>query len=564
MEFEYDNIFLGEIEKVVDTYETEGITGRLKNMGASITSTASSIYSTKSKQNIAESKTEGRYEVSVSGSGSGSNQTKIHVKSDVPLHLVRPYNWTENPSEKEKYAKDINIDQSHSCFTEEDYSKDIDWDITNTNSTLEASKNLMPSLFVENKVRKEKVKTELESKLVEGKKKEEERIKKEKEIRAKEEAEIYNPLLNNDINEIRRKEAENKEAENKEAENEGAENEGAENEEAENEEAIYNPLLNNEIRRKLIVIISINIHGSVSLNINNENIKTISDIDVQEFPSNFKHIFWKNKGMCGKIFYGLALGFKNNIHNNFVKLINKNISDINTNYNIQNIQDKILNPGILHNFMDSGTYDPKYVPFSSDIKKDKEDIFFTENSLVKKIFTCSNNSCNPNFTKYIDKPYIDTKKYVNKNLQFDVKRDMGISIDIIDETTPSNNQKYVCKEISEILNFLDKISKIYSIEYNKLSFFNNYFEEQKINLGKNRFKLNKLIEVFGLINNYDINLFLFDYSCSGINIDEKKEDELIKFLDDSTIAKGGGTNLFEKQIKRSNKRKTIRTNKKYP
>lgn len=178
MEFEYDNIFLGKIEKVVDTYESEGVTGRLKNMGASIASAASSLYSTKSKQNIAESKTDGRYSVISNEKKENQTPKDFRVKTDVPLHLVRPYNWKENPSETEKYKKDIKLDQSHSCFTEEDYSKKIDFDTKNTDSTLEASKNLMPSLFVENKVRIEKVKTELGPVLVEGKKKAKEEAEK--------------------------------------------------------------------------------------------------------------------------------------------------------------------------------------------------------------------------------------------------------------------------------------------------------------------------------------------------------------------------------------------------
>ena len=138
-------------------------------MGASIASAASSLYSTKLKQNIAESKTEGRYSVISNEKKENQTPKDFRVKSDVPLHLVRPYNWKEDKSETEKYKKDIKIEQSHSCFTEEDYSKYIDMDIQNTGSTLQASKNLMPSLFVENAERKEKAKTELREVLKEGK-----------------------------------------------------------------------------------------------------------------------------------------------------------------------------------------------------------------------------------------------------------------------------------------------------------------------------------------------------------------------------------------------------------
>lgn len=80
-----------------------------------------------------------------------------------------------------------------------------------------------------------------------------------------------------------------------------------------------------DLKKNLTVIISVNSHGEV---IEDPNKKKC--LDIQKFPSNFITVFYKNKGVCGKVIandiYNKKTSHKQ-IHKDYVNLINKNYKE---------------------------------------------------------------------------------------------------------------------------------------------------------------------------------------------------------------------------------------------
>ena len=80
-----------------------------------------------------------------------------------------------------------------------------------------------------------------------------------------------------------------------------------------------------DLTKKLTVIISVNAHGEVIENPNKNKC-----MDIQQFPSNFITVFYKNKGVCGKV---VSNDISNKttsheqIHKDYVNLINKNYDE---------------------------------------------------------------------------------------------------------------------------------------------------------------------------------------------------------------------------------------------
>jgi hypothetical protein len=313
------------------------------------------------------------------------------------------------------------------------------------------------------------------------------------------------------------------------------------------------------LKNKLIVIISINIHGKVN------------SLDrVFLFPSNFKHTFWKNIGVCGKmVAYNKNIGEDKpaKTHQKYVELITslKNVDEMNVNKLFDNKQIISMEKNMIYN---------KDIPYKNDsnarsMRSNTNKLFYTQ---TPTLFCKNKYKCNPEYIQFINKPYIDTPKYLDKNLYFG--NDVGsLYITIIDEKQESDK-----KQTSWVMNSVDDLTKVTNYIYERIeneltpTMFPEFKPEiiKKIDclLQQNNFLLNDLFSVFEFLKliDYEIDLFLLDYSCSTIlteksdNPDFKKK--LVGILNNNDISKGGKRKTIRhRPLKVASLRKT-RNNKK--
>jgi hypothetical protein len=292
-------------------------------------------------------------------------------------------------------------------------------------------------------------------------------------------------------------------------------------------------LLNN----KIIVIISIHAHGKVI---------TLDRGEYSEkFPSNFKYTFWKNIGVCGKIHYAkVDIRTFYQIHNSYIYWIKSLYKRI-TNFESLTQNDETYNK--IKKLEQKVHYNIDMSLKTDNFVRSLPDLFYnhTPKDNCKNYYTC-----NPEFIPYINKPYIDTPYYADKSLRFETSHKSPLYITIIDRTkttTITCNKTTDLKKLNKfILDFIkQKKSKDLDISETE-KILNDIFFSSHLNISE-LFRIFELLKVI----DYDIDLFLLDYSCStiGHNIDKQT---LKEFLDDPTIAKGGK----RKKITRKNKRKT--------
>lgn len=298
------------------------------------------------------------------------------------------------------------------------------------------------------------------------------------------------------------------------------------------------------INKKLIVIISINTHGSVL---------SLDTGEYQEkFPYNFKHTFWKNIGVCGKIHYATNnISKLTKIHNSYIDWI-KSLYKSNTAFKPLSTTDGKYN--IIKKLEEEVNYniDIKLENENDNISTYLPNLFYTHTpkNNCKNYYTC-----NPEYIPYINKPYIDTPYYADKKLSFDNEEETPLYITIIDgnqTTTITCNKTNDFKKINTFISNFIKQKKSKDLDVSKMEkTLNDIISNLPI-----YFNISELFRIFELLEviDYDIDLFLLDYSCStiGHNIDP---NILKDFLNDKTISKGG------KRQTRKNKRKHKKTNR---
>jgi hypothetical protein len=303
-------------------------------------------------------------------------------------------------------------------------------------------------------------------------------------------------------------------------------------------------------KESLKVIISVNVHGKVIENYYDDGLKKI---EVLEFPKNFKKIIWKNKGVCGKTTISKIIGkqqnnTRKNIHDIYVNFIQEcyNYPNFNNTY-LNYIRETIIPMENCFHW-----YDCKRPSIDGRVKISKSfnkkifkpnDLFFLEK--------CDNGDyvCNSKANEYIDKIYINSKKYVNKYLSFRNESNedsRGIYISIIKDDKTSGHFQMVDKtdgiSINNITDFLGiDILEILN-KKNKLANTIDNLLNENVDI-----TFDLLFDFFGSLD-YNIDLYLLDYSCSGFGSDINNHQNYNEIMNDNTIAKGG-------KIRKSQKKK---------
>jgi hypothetical protein len=267
-----------------------------------------------------------------------------------------------------------------------------------------------------------------------------------------------------------------------------------------------------DLTKKLTVIISVNAHGEVIENPNKNKC-----MDIQNFPSNFITVFYKNKGVCGKV---VSNDISNKttsheqIHKDYVNLINKNYKE--NKKNSITIDQKLLD-GI-------DTLKQKENPlFPKEI--DYVDLFNLEDVHNQDVFYNKINNkyeLNEKTNKYIDKLSVGNIYYINKSLSFtddnpNFQNFIKIFITIV------YNDKNVSLEINKpnLSDFKTKLYNFLDIDIKKTE-----SNKKKMNT---EITFKQIFSILGELNDYYIDLFLLDYSCSGFPFKITKE-EYVKLI----------------------------------
>ena len=291
-----------------------------------------------------------------------------------------------------------------------------------------------------------------------------------------------------------------------------------------------------DLTKKLTVIISVNAHGEVIENPNKNKC-----MDIQKFPSNFITVFYKNKGVCGKVVandISDKTTSHEQIHKDYVNLINKNYDE--NKKNSITINQKLLDG------LDS--LKQKENPlFPKDID-DKIDLFNLKDVHNQDLFhnkTDNKYKLNDKTNKYIDKLSIGNMYYVNKSLGFtdsnpNFKNFIKIYITIV------YDNKNLSLEITkpDLSDFKNKLNNFLDI---------NITNENESNINT-EITFEQIFSILGELNEYNIDLFLLDYSCSGFPFKITKE-EYVKLLKET---KNQTNNLCSLGGKRTQKRKTFK------
>ena len=303
------------------------------------------------------------------------------------------------------------------------------------------------------------------------------------------------------------------------------------------------------LKKKLTVIISVNSHGEIIENPNKNKC-----LDIQKFPSNFITVFYKNKGVCGKVVSFDILNketLNKQIHNSYVNLINKNYEE--NKKNSITIDQKLLD-GI------NTLKQKENSLFTKDIDDDI-DLFNLENVHNQDLFYNKINNkyeLNEKTNKYIDKLSIGNMFYVNKSLGFtdsnpNFKNFIKIFITIV------YNDKNLSLEITKPdLSYLKKnLYKFLDINKNRKD-----ENESNINKMNTEITFEQIFSILGDLNEYYIYLFLLDYSCSVFPFKITKE-EYVKLLKETKNQTNNLCSLGGKGKRKTIKRKTIKrkTNK---
>jgi hypothetical protein len=287
-------------------------------------------------------------------------------------------------------------------------------------------------------------------------------------------------------------------------------------------------------RKSLKVIISINTHGAVIENQKSKQNKIT--VDEKKFPNNFITVFWKNKGVCGKLLHTFKNTYKNKekIHKKYVDLIKREYKD------------NVINRHFLNGIEPLKEKENRIFP-----NVFKTNPFFNEN---QEFFY---ESCDgyykhkPETNKLVDKNCYGALSYVNKSLSF--VKDEKIFITIIndgDAAKPIFSEVNITDYLSDIIKQISLSSLLqpdtFMEEATKIS------EEAKKN---KKITFDNLFSIFGFLKKYDIYLFLFDYSCSVFpsKISYEDYEEIMK----SRSAKGGN-NYQTIRRKMKTKKSTIR------
>ena len=293
------------------------------------------------------------------------------------------------------------------------------------------------------------------------------------------------------------------------------------------------PPVDNNSREKIVIVISVHSHGTINTNPDKNN-----NIDIKKFPNNFKNVFWKNKGVCGTVIYTNPeegykheLIFIHQIHNDYVHLIQKNrITDNNNLMIMKKKENKLFSDKINSEYYEQ-----------NEITNNNHDFFYIKNQ--------ENYELNEKTKKYVDKINLKCTDYLNKKLEFDEDNKASkIIISIIH----NNNM-----EITHLVINQDDLSDFKSVIYGfkKLP----YIDTNPVNNKKETLTFEKIFSILGELNEYDINLYLLDYSCSAFPFETTYDDyrKLSNYFKEKKICSGGSRK--RKTVKRKTvKRKTMK------
>lgn len=281
----------------------------------------------------------------------------------------------------------------------------------------------------------------------------------------------------------------------------------------ENLNTINEDLDTEDLTKKLTVIISVNAHGEVIENPNKNKC-----LDIQNFPSNFITVFYKNKGVCGKVvandIYNKTTSHED-IHKDYVNLINKNYEE--NKKNSITIDQKLLD-GIDTLKQKENPLFPKEIDDDIELFNLKDvhnqDVFYDKIDNKYKI--------NEKTNKYIDKLSVGNMYYVNKSLGFTeqiskIQNFIKIYITIV------YNDKNLSLEINKpnLSDFKKKLYNFLDIDIKKTE-----SNKKKMNT---EITFKQIFSILGELNEYYIDLFLLDYSCSGFPFKITKE-EYVKLI----------------------------------
>ena len=317
-----------------------------------------------------------------------------------------------------------------------------------------------------------------------------------------------------------------------------------------NTKSFYNVLHKNlhlvQTKKSLVIVISIMVHGNVELIKNNNNKYNLS---VKKFPNNFKSTFWKNIGVCGKRTYTKSSTQTEPIHKAYVDAI---IQKKNLKYAIP---DDITN--LENNYVSNILTDTTCS--RSPVDGTNQDVFYEvtndDNNIQYK--------CNDTYKPFLNRIYHDKIKYLNKIISFTNKNNnpnnaLYISIIIENET-----KMFKCINITELVDVVKYIISSFIIQETNDNYFDILPLTNSLNALSNpkvtdpeMVTLSDIFELLSLIINYDIELYLLDYSCSSFKIDIGNTD-FNKILFDQSIAQGGNIQFNRKK---KTKRRKISTN----
>jgi hypothetical protein len=286
--------------------------------------------------------------------------------------------------------------------------------------------------------------------------------------------------------------------------------------------------------KSVVVFITLNLHGSVIINNNNT-------LDVQPYPFNFNDIFWKNKGICGKLSYYGSPTEDNGItpestHKVFAKSIQKQTLESDMEHHIYCEDLFYYNE---HRYRNCKKNPCEYI---------NQDQFYEQKD--------NNYVCTEKYRGLLNTPHTNTTRYVNKHLSFEgIKPEQGIFISIIDEDKIETIHSKDTAELNNVVQFINNFIQIKS--NHKVELDTSEIESIQNSISTN-LTLYNVFRIFELLDkiNYDVDLYLLDYSCSIFNKNVKlKDTNYDKVMDDTTIAKGG--NLRFKRRKNKTKRRKI-------